>query len=137
MPKYMHVNMSPLMMIGAVGMGISSAYLAYKRGRNPYAWFAIGVLFGIFGLFAIFFVGGQKKIAPPPRPEPVLKIHGPSDKFWFYLDLAQQQQGPMSLDALTAAWKEGKLDLATYVWHEELPDWKPLKETLRTCQTTE
>jgi hypothetical protein len=37
----------------------------------------------------------------------------------------------MSRDALSAAWKEGKIDLTTYVWHEELTEWKPLRDTLK------
>ncbi len=129
----MHIPINPLMVLSALVMGSISAYLAYKRKRNPYACFAIGFLFGIFGIFAIFFAGGGKKksVQVPPVPQPIFKIEGPSDKFWYYLDPSHQQQGPMSRDALTLAWKEGKVDLATYVWHEEMTDWKPLKDTLK------
>jgi hypothetical protein len=128
----MNLSISPFMILSALGMGIASAYLAYKRDKNPYIWFAVGFLFGLIGVFALFFTAGQKKAAPrPPETEPVYTIQGPTDKFWYYLDPTHQQQGPMSRDSLTTAWKEGKVNLATYVWHEEMSDWKQLKETLK------
>lgn len=129
----MHIPISPLMIVSALAIGVLSAYLARKRGRNPYAWFSIGFLFGIFGIFAIFFASAKKKPSPisTTKSEPVFTIQGPIDKFWYYLDPTHQQQGPMSRDALSAAWKEGKVGLSTFVWHEEMTDWKPLKETLK------
>lgn len=127
------MHISPLMIVSAIVIGSLSSYLAYRRGRNPYGWFAIGFLFGILGVFAIFFAAGKKKapMAADVKPEPIFYIDGPADKFWYYLDSMQKQLGPMSRDALTSAWKEGKVNLTTYVWHEEMADWKPLKETLR------
>lgn len=128
----MNIQIDPFMMIvSAFGMGIISALMAHRGGKNPYLWFALGFIFGILGVFAIFFALSPKKAVKAPPPAPVFKIHGPTDKFWYYLDPSHQQQGPMSRDALTTAWREGKVDLSTYVWHEELPDWRPLKETLK------
>lgn len=127
----MIIPFSPLMLVSAAIIGSLSAYLAYKRGRNPYAWFAIGFLFGIFGIFAIFFAPGPKKKVQPATPQPVYKIQGPIDKFWYFVDPSNQQQGPMSHDAITMAWKQGKIDTSTYVWNEEMSDWKPLKEILK------
>ena len=126
----MFVPITPFMWISALGIGLLSAYLAGKRGRSPYMWFAIGFLFGIFGIFAIFFATGKKQKKAPLKQEPIYRIQGPSNKFWYFLDPTHVQQGPMSRDGIAAAWKEGKIDLSTYVWHEELPDWKPFKETL-------
>lgn len=125
------MTINPLMIISALAMGAISAYLASKRGRNPYTWFAIGFLFGIFGIFAIFFAGGKKKAIIIPPAEPVFTIHGPSDKFWYYLDPAHEQKGPMSRDGLTTAWRDGTVNLETYVWHEDMTDWKQLKDTLK------
>ncbi len=126
----MHIPINPLMLVVAAIMGTISAYLAYKRERNPYLWFVLGFVFGIMGIFAIFFFPKKKMPEAPIRQEPILSIHGPTDKFWYYLDLSHESQGPMSHDALTKAWKEGKVNPSTYVWHEEMPDWKPLKEVL-------
>lgn len=116
---------------------ILSAYLAHRRGRNPYIWFCVGFFFGIFGVMAIFFAPQKKpkeavQPIPEPIPAPILSIQGPTDKFWYYLDPTHQQQGPMSLDALTLAWREGRISPATFVWHEDLSDWKPLKDLLKS-----
>lgn len=114
-------------------IGTLSAYLAHRRERNPYIWFFVGAFFGILGVIAVFFAPAKKKAKPLPlhplQPEPT--IVGPSDKFWYYLDPAHQQMGPISFDALKRAWKEGKITLSTYVWYEDLADWKPLQEFIR------
>lgn len=132
----MPVPVSPFMFICAAVIGLVSAYFAHRMGRNPYIWFFIGFLFGIFGIFAIFFASKKKEV-PQEKPAPVFAISGPKDKFWYYLDPANQQQGPMSHDALTNTWKQGKIDLATFVWHEELKEWTPLKETLQTTNLSQ
>lgn len=106
-------------------MGAISAYLAYRQKRNPYFWFAAGLFLGALGILAFFFIPKQVQ-EPKEVPGPIL--NGPVDKLWYYLDEERQQKGPMSFDALSRALKEGKVKLENYVWHEELPEWKPLKE---------
>ena len=123
--------LSAAALFGGILIGSLSAYLAYRRERNPYLWFGIGFLFGIFGILFLFFSPSRKKKEVPVEAAPLPTIQGPSNKFWYYLDPAQQQQGPMSLDALTTAWREGKIDLSTYIWHEDLSDWKPLQEMVK------
>lgn len=121
---------TPLMLLSATVMGSVSAYLAHKRGKNPYLWFGIGFLFGIFGIFAIFLLprfSGKKRAKPTP---PSWSLKGPSDKFWYYLAPGGEQKGPLSRDAIKKALDEGMIDHSTYIWHEELSDWIPLKETL-------
>lgn len=123
---------SPAALIGASLIGGLSAYLAYRRGKSPYLWFFIGFFFGALGILFIFFSPKPKPV-PAEEPAPIIPtIQGPKDKFWYYLDALHQQQGPMSHDALTAAWREGKLNLSTYVWNEELPEWKPLEEFVKS-----
>jgi hypothetical protein len=121
------------MIISAVVIGGIAAFLAYKRGRNPYAWFAIGFFFGVLGIFALFFSPSKKAQTSPVLPAsiPILSISGPADKFWYYIDPQNEKQGPMSRDAINLAWQEGKVDLSTFIWHEELTDWKLLKDTLK------
>jgi hypothetical protein len=128
----MHISFSPLTLLAALCTGILGAYLAYRRARNPYIWFCIGFFFGILGAFFILFASSRKKKAVDPEatPAPEPTILGPSDKFWYYLDPNHAQIGPMSLEALNGAWKQGKISLTTYVWHEELPEWKPLQELI-------
>ena len=125
----MQLFITPTTIAAALLFGAISAYLAHRREKNPYKWFFIGFLFGVFGVFALFFLP-QKKRAPAsglPVP-PLLVIKGPIDKLWYYLDPSQQQQGPMSHHALTGAFREGKISLSTYVWNEDMTDWKTLKE---------
>lgn len=127
----MLIPITPVTIVGAVAIGSLSAFLAHKRKRNPYFWFAIGFLFGIFGIFAIFFASAKRSPRTNARAKPILTLQGPADKFWYYLDATNAQQGPMSRDALTAAWKQGKLTPATYIWHEELANWQPLESQLK------
>ncbi len=125
--------LSTAALISAFLIGILSAYIAYRRGRNPYIWFFVGFVFGIFGIMAIFFAPSGKKKAASTVPiaiQPEPTIQGPKDKFWYYLDPSNQQQGPMSHDALTSAWKQGIVTPATYVWNEELTEWKLLKDMM-------
>jgi len=111
-------------------IGILSAYIAHRQGRNPYAWFFIGIFFGLLGVLAIFIAPKKpKKITLTPQPHPV--IIGPLDKLWYYLDPTHEKIGPMSFQALNTQWKQGKITPATYVWHEELPDWKLLQDFIQ------
>lgn len=113
-------------------VGLLSAYLANRRGRNPFGWFAIGFFFGLFGILAIFFIPPSKKeeiAIAPIEPKPYL--FGPIHKFWYYLDKTHQQIGPMSYDALSRAWKEGAIPPSTFVWNEDLEEWKPLQDLIR------
>lgn len=125
----------PIHLFIAAIVGFLSAHIAKRRGRNPSIWFGIGFLFGILGILAIFLMPLPKKkqVPSPPLPtsEPEPYIDGPSDRFWYYLDTAHQQQGPMSHNALTTAWKKGEIASSTLVWHEELANWKELQELIK------
>lgn len=128
------------LLMGAVFSGTISAYLFYRVKKRPLHGFLIGFLFGVYGLAWILITswpslkkrGGGRRIPQQLRPAFPLPqektLQGPSDKFWYYLNEAHEQQGPMSLTALSGAWKEGKVSLSTYVWHEDLPEWKKLGE---------
>ena len=114
--------------------GLTAAYLAHLRQKNPYFWFFMGFIFGLLGLMILFLSYLQDNKAkaaesPPPLPQPYLE--GPIDRYWYYLSAAHEQQGPMSFEALTQAWKRGEISLGSLVWHEELPEWKPLQELIK------
>ncbi|MBI3508772.1 MAG: DUF4339 domain-containing protein [Chlamydiia bacterium] len=111
--------------------GLLTGYLARQSGKNGMKWFFIGALFGYLLLPIFFFPFGQKKQRRKRAPKKVYSIEGPAHKFWYYIDPSQNQLGPMSYSALVNAWKEGKIGPATYVWHEELPEWKPLQELIQ------
>lgn len=121
-------------LIRAVVFGLIAAYLAYRRKKNPYLWFTIGFLLGVPGICAIFFLpfkkGKKRRRAAAARAQakPLLSIPGPIDKFWYYLDPEHKQMGPMSHSALSKALHHGDISEATYVWNEEMADWKRVGE---------
>lgn len=116
--------------------GALSAYLAKTRGKNPYLWFFLGMLFGIFGLLFLFFAPKQRRqaqTAGTAQDANTIDISPPFDpkyneKFWYYLDPENQQHGPMSFDALYRLYCETTLSKQTYVWNESLESWKPFEE---------
>ena len=120
--------------------GSICAYFAQKQGRSPRKWFFIGMLLGLFGLLILFLMrpyenwrlkrqkGKQTEKKEESPAIQSLFTHAPPDILWYYLDLEHQQQGPMSLNALENDWKAEKLRPSTWIWNEQLPDWKPLSE---------
>jgi hypothetical protein len=118
---------SLLTLIGWLIFGALTSYLAKERGRSPTKWFVVGVLLGIFGLILVFIfpkVAKKQEVVPAKEPEPVIT----DQKFWYYLDPENKQFGPMSFNALENALREGKICLETYVWNEDLTDWKSMKD---------
>ena len=57
---------------------------------------------------------------PPSAPPPPIE--------WFYMDLDNVQQGPTSDDGLRQLYNMGDIHDFTFVWHEALPAWAPLKD---------
>lgn len=115
-----------------------SAYMAKQRGRDPVAWFMIGILLGVFSPLLLLFlkplkpgmgedteVNEDAKLAQLPE-EPLTKPY--IDKEWFYLDKNRQQQGPVYFSALKPLWLEEKITPATYVWTEGMVQWKRIRE---------
>jgi hypothetical protein len=111
---------------------------ALARGRNPYAWTIVGFLFGFLGLIILFVLPNKKKRslvqqqidALPPLTVTNSPIPPATYRPWYYLDQQNLQQGPMSFQTLKNAWKEGKLNSTTYVWNEDLHEWKALGEVV-------
>ena len=51
-------------LLGAAAMGIITASLAYRAGRNPVWWFVVGFLFGLIGLVAFLVAQWRRKRHP-------------------------------------------------------------------------
>jgi hypothetical protein len=124
-------------LLASTAFGLLSAYFAQKRGLNPRSWFWLGFLLGLFGVVSFFFLpsankrrGRTRRLKTPVRPAPQPYLMGPQDKLWYYADETQGQVGPMSFRALDEAWKSGKCPPHAFVWHEEMPDWRPIKEVI-------
>jgi hypothetical protein len=126
-----------------------ASYYAAKRGRDPWGWAVIGMLFGFLGLFLLFLLPplAQKEQLPPPLAQsemqvdsvPLLPPSEPPKVEWYYLDGEHQQQGPVLLEALRDQWIEKKISAESYVWCSEMTEWKkigelPLKEALEKEQ---
>ncbi len=122
--------LSPATLLVSIIFGMLSSYMAHSRKKNAYLWFFIGFIFGIFGFFALFLSPKQKIIKKIPTP-PVPVLEGPVDKFWFYLNHSREQIGPVSYNAISKAIESGQLSKTTYVWHENLTEWKKLEELYR------
>lgn len=109
--------------------GGASCYFAKQRGRDPFAWFLIGMFLGILGLLLLFLL--------PPLTAPVSVVEespkevGPEEdempyrlKAWYYLDQARNQIGPVSYNQL----KKANVQADTLIWCEGMPEWKPVAE---------
>jgi hypothetical protein len=146
-----------LLFILCLAVGGATYHYAKQRGRNPQGWFIIGFLFGIFGLLFLFLLPSKKNLpqqqsqkkgsqgVPLDEPQmksrllqnPLIEAIDPAhiSKLWYYLDGANQQFGPMSINALSNAWQEGKVTIKTYVWNEELENWRHFEEVLKPLAT--
>ena len=122
----------PILLCFWLIQGSIAAYYAKRKGRNPYLWFALGCVFGILGILAVFFLKNPPKESPAVQPEAKPAPKSLPHRLWYYLDQKTQQIGPISTNALEDAFREGKIEPSTYVWHEGMENWKLWKEVLET-----
>ncbi|MCZ6902561.1 MAG: hypothetical protein O7C62_08765, partial [Rickettsia endosymbiont of Ixodes persulcatus] len=114
-------------------MGAATSYLAVNRGRDPYIWFAIGVLCGILGLIAVvllppvkteeeleaerkdqIIVGEREKqleVQEKLENAPDLMPQSVEAKDWFCIDKSGVQQGPLSFYSLNQLWEGREINL--------------------------
>lgn len=130
-------------------MSTLTAYVAWKRGRNPTFWFLIGLFFGWLGFLVVYFLpkqeevlkqrgeevsGVRKKEAPEPVAEPITLEIEPiqnvvsEEACWYYLDKAHAQQGPLAALTLEELWKKQEIVSKTFVWKEGMSDWKRIED---------
>ena len=103
----------------------SSYRYASRRGRDPYIWFFLGFVFGLFGLIALFILPDIKKITLP-SPEP--KKYSPIlYQEWFYLNSNNEQQPAINFEQLKKMWDDGILISSSYVWTKGMDNWKQIK----------
>jgi len=112
-------------------LGAICSHFALKRGRDPYAWFAIGFFFGLLGILVLFLLPVRNQ---EEKPEEVLvmqePVHDYINKKWFYINPGTPQQGPIEFTALKDLWKEEKISVSTFVWCEGMDQWRRIEELL-------
>jgi|688.fasta_scaffold11832_5 hypothetical protein len=113
------------------------AFFANQRGRDPLAWFMIGMLLGFLGLILLFL------LPPIPEEEPQQEaeyahleqkkeeVNPISDqdnliKDWYYFDQEKKMQGPIRFSALEQLWRAGVVDANTFVWAEGMGQWEQI-----------
>ena len=126
--------------------GAICAYYGKQRGRDPLNWFFIGLFLGVIGLILLFILPAKK--APvlaeeiqktAPIQEPIEEKEIPSSHkpplFWYYLDAENKQFGPMSFEGLQTAFKEDKINDATYIWNQEMTNWQRFGDVFKNDET--
>ena len=120
-------------------MGTATSYFASQRGRDPFAWFLIGMLLGLLGLLLLFLLPPVTPVEEKqeefeveefadelPKKEPVNENYRFKD--WFYLDDRQMQLGPMPFMTFRKAWEQGKVGEQTFVWTEGMENWRKIQD---------
>jgi hypothetical protein len=117
-------------------MGLTASHFAKKQNKNPYIWFFIGAFFGVLGLLALFLLPKINKRVSPSEKQSIKRLvtdtnifflnKSRESKLWYYVDNNKQQQGPVSFSLLKNKWNNGIINKSTYVWNDEMKDWKKI-----------
>ncbi|MGK5595090.1 MAG: DUF4339 domain-containing protein [Parachlamydiaceae bacterium] len=123
-------------------MGGATSYFAAQRGRDPFAWFLVGMMLGLIGLIVLFLLpsleereeDGHEEEMEVTGEESELTPQTPSSndgywfRDWFYLNEKNQQFGPISFQVLKKTWLEGKVSRDTFVWSEGMETWQRVQD---------
>ena len=130
----------------AIFLGTLSSYLARKKNRSPLYWFFIGAYLGVIGLIILYFLPSKSKNLdlvpalnkgyPEPKAQSELSLPPRKDssswikknQLWYFLDKDNKQFGPMSLNGLKQSWIDDLMTSQTYIWCEDMEDWKRLED---------
>ncbi len=121
----------------AVLWAVACAYIGNMRGRNPFAWFCIGLFLNMFGVLLLYILPNLKAQAATesgvPAPPPAQEVEDEPEviditpREWYYTDSGGAQQGPISLVQLRHYWREGVVKPTTYVWSDGMAEWKKIE----------
>lgn len=111
-------------------MGALNAYYANTKGRDPIAWFMLGIPLGLLGLVILYFLPALKEQEAPEENyiEEDQHLIDIIHKDWFYLDDKSNQQGPIPFHKLKTRIIEGKVKNDSLIWSEGMDEWKKLNE---------
>lgn len=121
--------------------------IAQNRGRNPMIWFALGTILGLIAVIILYILPPkaatasagilsekQKQDNTPPYLPCEDVATRPPEALWYYLDKENNQYGPISFNALKSAWNCDEIDPSTYVWNENMEEWKKLENLPDTLE---
>ncbi len=130
-----------LLFLFTVLSGWVTSIFAQKRGRDPFVWFMIGMVFGVMGMMMLFIFPSLTKkgeTTPDDPEEPLYQQTFPlghedlTQKFylwdWYYLNDERNTTGPVGFAEIKKLWNEKAIRDSTYVWHEEMTDWQRITE---------
>lgn len=132
MTKEVHPYTYALLLILLVILGIG---IAKRYQRNPFLWAILTLAFNCLPIFLLIWIEEkQKKKKSSPSPLRAPRLSPPPAEslvFWYYLDEKNCQQGPVPWDRIKRLWDEGILKAHSYVWNENLVEWKKAEEILK------
>jgi len=121
-----------LVVVFTVFWGWINSYFASQRGRNPYGWFFLGLLFGPFALVALFLLPPYSDLLPEAETETQavhVSHHSPFNQFdWYYLNENREPVGPITFVELQELNASNAIDDQSYVWNETMENWKRVHE---------
>jgi hypothetical protein len=102
---------------------------------NPWFGFFVGSFFGVLGLTVIYLIPQKKEaivIAPksPFSEKQNIFFNNPDfqRKLWHYIDQNKKVSEAVSLQKMKGEFLKGKITMDTYIWNEEMSNWKQVKE---------
>ncbi|MCB1119305.1 MAG: DUF4339 domain-containing protein [Chlamydiia bacterium] len=110
--------------------GALTSYFARIRGRDPFIWFTVGILLGVFGVLIVLLLPSVKEEEEEAAPEPPPQVEVPKEtRLWFYLNAQNEQQGPVTEEELKNLIDKEILSSESLLWSEGMEEWQPLKMT--------
>lgn len=113
--------------------GSLTSYLAKGRGRDPVAWFLLGMALQVIALIILYVIPAMDKtettelelnedeqMAGYEFNDPLKDFQ---NKEWYFVNADRVQQGPFSFEELQRKWADGYLSKMTFVWAEGMADW--------------
>lgn len=111
-----------------VFFGCVASYLAKRRGRNPLAWFFLGLFLGVLGILLVVILPNRLHQPRTPPPLPRLQRSDAWLKMWYYLDPSHVQQGPLEFPDFAKLRRENHLSESSLIWGEGMKEWKQLAD---------
>lgn len=117
--------------------GTICAVIAKQKGRDPVAWYVLGMLFCLLALIVLLLLPSlppqqdveeneDQKLAGIKLQELVEKSYQQNE--WFYIGKERNTQGPVGFSFLKKIWEEGGISANSFVWSEGMQKWERIKD---------